>query len=120
MDKLTIEEIKKETMKLLGTTDVNSVSYITEELLNQEAEEIVIETIAGGSNFRSYYGHNMSYGSRNGQPTYEFSSNPQWSGNVCAGTNRYWYYQSRVNHFSTGQRCTQHNNSSVIRFEPRQ
>lgn len=120
MEKLTIEEIKKQTLKLLGSSDENDVAYITEELVNMDGTEIQVDDNKEGKAFRSYYGHTMRYGSRNGQATYEFLSNPQWAGDVCASRNAYWFYQSRVHHSSAGFNCrVNNNNTAVIRFDPR-
>ena len=43
MEKLTIEEIKKQTLKLLGSSDENDVAYITEELVNMDGTEIQVD-----------------------------------------------------------------------------
>ncbi|WP_145916854.1 hypothetical protein [Erythrobacter sp. QSSC1-22B] len=109
---LSTDEAKTKTAELLNV-DESDLDYITEEYLQEDASEIPDDD---KGEFRSWYGWDMSYGSRNGRPTYEFRSNSNWSLPVCGAKSRYYLYQHNHDHSSTGQRCTSHNNSAVLKF----
>lgn len=112
---LSVDEAKSKTAELLNFVE-SELDYITEEYLQEDASEVPdVDKDA----IRSWYGWDMSYGSRNGQPTYEFRSNANWSLPVCGATTRYWFYQNNRDHSWTGQRCTSHNNSAVLEFTVR-
>lgn len=118
---LSLEEMQARTLELLGSNDLNDVAYIDESYAYEDAQEFNIGLLTetedeNGILCSQWYGHSMAYGSRNGQPTYEFKSTASCAsiGGVCLGTGRYWNYQSQVNHYSTGQRCNQNNNNTAV------
>lgn len=68
---------------------------------------------------RIAFGTNMSYGHRNGRPTYEF--NGQWDShsNLCAA-GRGWLYHDKYNHTYIGLVCRNFPSApAVLRFDPR-
>jgi hypothetical protein len=118
---LSLEEMRTRTLELLGSNDAKDLEYIDESYAYGDAEEFNIESLSetedeNGILCPQWHGHSMAYGSRNGQPTYEFMSTASCAsiGGVCLGTGRYWNYQSQVNHFSTGYRCNQNNNNTAV------
>ena len=107
---ITVEEAKKETLKLLRSNDESLVSYITEEFLSQEFLEFIPdeknqETDPEGKMLTVLYGHNMSYGRLNdGRLVYFFLSNVNGTSG-CEKTHRWWCTQANYNHYATNVIC---------------
>jgi hypothetical protein len=107
---LTVDEAKKETLKLLGSTDESLVSYITEDYLSKPFHEVIPtsdneEKDVNGKLIRTLYGHNMSYGRLNdGRLVYFFLSN-QYGTDACSKTHRLWCTQNEWNHYATSTIC---------------
>ena len=105
-------------MKILGTTDENSVAYIDDEYLASDFQELKTEeaetTEIDGITIRVWYGWNMAYRRRNdGSYIYTFKCGPgaTWA-NRCGNQNGWCTFQ-HWNHYSTGATC---NGSAVLQF----
>jgi len=124
---LSTQEMRDQTLVMLGSAEPSIVTHIDDDYASEEAEQFDIDSVektrdANGILCAQWYGHSMAYGSRNGEPTYEYRSTSSCAAidGVCLGTRRYWNYQSQVNHFSTGHRCRQNNNhTAVVLFRSR-
>jgi hypothetical protein len=115
MQTASVEEARTETARLLNC-DPAELEHITADFLSADASEAELDEI---DQTRTYYGWNMSYGHRAEGPTYEFNSSATWSLPVCGSTGRYWYYQHKVNHNVTGQRCGNNSSTAVVYFTRR-
>ncbi|MFC0607431.1 hypothetical protein ACFFGQ_06815 [Rufibacter quisquiliarum] len=113
---LTIEEIKQKTMELLGTNDPEMVSYIDEEYLSGDFQEI--QTDEKGIDVVHWYGHSMSYGhhSQHGS-IYRFKAgNPPTNINNACGNGGWWCSFALWNHYGTDRRCGSAEYQRVLRF----
>ncbi len=71
MEKLTLKEVQEKTMKLLGTTNIEDVSYITQEMVDEDLllpEENSDDDDSQEKELTTkyMYGHNMRYSNRRG------------------------------------------------------
>lgn len=107
---LSVEESRQKTAALLKAP-ASELDYITAALLDAEA----VEYDKASSAAKWCYGTWLAYGSRNNQPTYEFTFAP---GGVleglCESKLRGFLYQLGASHEGTGWLCTSQNNNSAI------
>lgn len=114
MSILTLDEVKKKTMELLETEDPNDVSYITQEMIEEDSkvtDEDEIDFLMKSNNLTKgpLYGHNMRYGSvtRNGRnySVYLFNTGSDYTKLASACGNKYttaWARQAGWNHQKIG------------------
>ena len=109
-EKLSIEEIREKTRAMLGLTDDDDLSDITEDYINAQAEALPMDEALDFP--RTMYGTRVSYGHRPGYgPTYEFScaapGNGNWPDrpNEACGSYRWWAAHSHWNHYNEDRYC---------------
>lgn len=70
----TLEEVRKNTMKVLGTKNPEDVSYITQDLLDMDYEDEVFSSEDNSNNLAlsEIYGHDMAYRLINGEQYYTY------------------------------------------------
>lgn len=118
--KFSIDQIKQKTMELLGTTNPEDVSYITEEYLAEDFQQLSesSEKVSTERLNLTWYGHSMSYGYREGVgDVYNFKSgsDPRNLNTVC-GNGSYWAAFSHWDHYGTDRRCGSAEYQRVLRF----
>ncbi|NVK41584.1 MAG: hypothetical protein HWE39_10105 [Oceanospirillaceae bacterium] len=119
-----LEEIKKDTMKILETTNPDDVAYITQELLDMEYddESDFSEEKEGEKSVTVIYGHNMAYRTINGTQyyTYNRGNNPPTCANACGETGKRVPWNA-WDHHSLTDRCSHGNtlHSLITKFVKR-
>jgi hypothetical protein len=100
---MTLEEIKSKTLEVLGSTDIQDVDYITDELLEIETKEP-----EGYDEKSTYYGHYMRYLYRKecGEFCYTFTTaDPHATSQSCGKGYDYFLKGSKYEHKEAGN-CT--------------
>ena len=122
---ITLTEARQKTMELLKTDNPEDVSYITEEYLKEDFKEIDLSKIEGvvdedGVAKRILYGHDMSYGWRNGQYVYLFKSDQRatYAGS-CSRSYNWWATFNAYDHYATRKQCNSRPSSRVLKFVER-
>jgi hypothetical protein len=119
---LTVEQLKKETMKLLGIDDENEVAYIDNSYLTNTPTDLSsgqAESVKGadGELLTAFCGHRMAYGrDNNGDFIYLFYGSGGASCSNPCGSIYFKLPQNEWNHFSTGSSCS---GSPVLQFRRR-
>ena len=118
--KLSLTEITQKTMKILGTTNPDDVSYITDDYLSDDFKELPQSSKGSAEEIENltYYGHSMSYGYMEGVgDVYNFlsGSDPTNINTVC-GNSGFWAAFSHWDHYRTDKNCGSAEYQRVLKF----
>ncbi|MCZ6804091.1 MAG: hypothetical protein O7D86_09200 [Proteobacteria bacterium] len=116
-EKLTLEEVKSKTLELLGSTNLEDVEYITQEMVDEDHEAGEQDDSDDDKELaaKPMYGHNMRYYGR--KYKYDRGSNKYSRSDGCKSTEKgRTLSMDKYNHFKDGD-CS--SRDARLRFERR-